>query len=160
MICHTPSKFLSHPARSRHLRRLKLLKDSKFAALLCPFYNIEASACPMAAFSGFYKSHGSIPSGDARGIVSAHRHGHRNGQQSGHILHRCFVFCRPGGRRGNTEQVVIRWRRLVAFMKAMDLLHWAMCAVSHHRIAMAIEMASNGGTFIRCCRLFCLIKRS
>jgi hypothetical protein len=115
----------------------------------------------MAAFSGFYESHGPTPSSYVCGIVPAHRHGHRNCQQSGHILHRCFVFCRHDGRWGNTERVVVRWRRLVAFMKAMDLLHWAMRAVLHHCIAiMAIEMASNGGTFVRCRRLFCLIKRS
>jgi hypothetical protein len=99
MSYNTPSKFLSHPAQSRHLRHLKLLKDSEFAALLCPFYNFGASACPMAAVSGFYESHKPIPSGDARGIVPVHHHGHRNGQQSGHILHRHFVFCRPGGHR-------------------------------------------------------------
>jgi hypothetical protein len=38
------------------------------------------------------------------------------------IAHRC-VDCVPGGRRGNTEQVVARWRSLVAFMKALDLLN-------------------------------------
>jgi hypothetical protein len=96
LICHTPSKFVSHPAWSRHLRQLKLLNDSKFAALRRPLYNIGASAWPMAAFSGFYESHGPTPSGDALGIVPAHRHGHRNGQQSGHILHFRFVFCHPG----------------------------------------------------------------
>jgi hypothetical protein len=58
----------------------------------------------------------------------------------GHFAHRC-VDCHPGGRRGDTERVVARWRRLVAFMKALDHLHQAMCAVSHHRTAMAIEMA-------------------
>jgi hypothetical protein len=114
----------------------------------------------MAAFSGFYESHGPTSSGNARGIVPAHCHGHSNGQQSGHILHRCFVFCHPGGRRGDTERVVARWRRLVAFMKALDLLHQAMLAVFHRRTAMAIEMARDGGTFVRCRRLFCLIKRS
>jgi len=30
----------------------------------------------MAAFSGFYESHKPPPSGDARGIVLLHRHGH------------------------------------------------------------------------------------
>jgi hypothetical protein len=114
----------------------------------------------MAAFSGFYESHGPTPSSDVRGIVPAQRHGHRNGQQSGHILHRCFVFFRPGGCRGNTERIVARWWRLVAFMKALDLFHWTMCMVLHHRTAMAIEMASNGGTFVCCYRVFCLIKRS
>ena len=27
------------------------------------------------------------------------------------------------------EQVLTQWRRLVAFMKAMDLLHWAVHAI-------------------------------
>jgi hypothetical protein len=46
-------------------------------------------------------------------------------------------------------------------MKALDLLHWAMGAVLHHHTAiMSIEMASNGGTFDHCRRLFCLDKRS
>jgi hypothetical protein len=71
----------------------------------------------------------------------------------GHVAHRC-VDCIPGGRRGNTEQVVARWQSLVAFMKAMDLLHWAMRSVFHRRTAMAIEMARNGGAFIRRRRLF------
>ena len=67
---------------------------------------IRVSACPMAVFSGFYESPEPPPLGDAHGIVPSHRPGHQNGQQSGHILHRCFVCCHPGGRRGNTEQVV------------------------------------------------------
>ena len=109
----------------------------------------------MAAFSGFYESHEPPPSGDARGIVPPHRHGHRNGQQrgGGHVAHRC-VDCVPGGRRGNTEQVVARWQSLVAFMKALDLLHRAMRSVFHWRTAMAIEMARDGGAFVRRCRLF------
>ncbi len=86
--------------------------------------------------------------GDAQGIVPAHPHGHQNGQQSGHILYRRFAFCRPGGRQGDTERVVARWQRLVAFMKALDLLHQVMGAVSHHHTTMAIKMASNGGTFV------------
>ena len=98
----------------------------------------------MAAFGGFYESHGPTPSGGVHGIAPAHHHVHQNGQQSGHILHRCFVFCCPGGRRGDTEQVVARWRRLVAFMKALDFLHWAMHAILHHRTSMAtIKMASD-----------------
>ena len=58
----------------------------------------------------------------------------------GHFAHR-YVDCRPGGRRGNTERVVARWQSLVAFMKALDHLHQAMCSVSHRRTAMAIKMA-------------------
>jgi len=119
--------------------------------------SIGASARPMVAFSGFYESHKPPPSGDARGIVPAHRDGHRNSQQSGFILHRRTVCCRPGGRRGNTERVVARWRRLVASIKALDLLHRAMRAVSHHRTAMAIEIASDGGAFVRRRHLFRLL---
>ena len=63
----------------------------------------------MAVFNGFYESHGPIPLGDARGIVRAHRHGHHNGQQSGHILHCHFVFCCPGGLWGNTADGGIYW---------------------------------------------------
>ncbi len=89
-----------------------LPKDSEFTALWRPFDYIGASARPMVMISGFYGSHGPSPSGDACGIVLAHPHCHWNGQQSWHILHCCFVFCRPGGHRGNTEQVVARWRCL------------------------------------------------
>ena len=46
-----------------------------------------------------------------------------------------------------SEQVLARWRRLVAFMKATNLLHRAMRAVQYRRIAMAIETASKVGSF-------------
>ncbi len=52
----------------------------------------------------------------------------------GDVAHRC-VDCVPGGRRGNTEQVVTRWQSLVAFMKALDLLHRSMSSVFHQRTA-------------------------
>ena len=45
------------------------------------------------------------------------------------------------------EQVLAQWRRLVAFMKALDLLHWAMHGVWYHRTATAIEMVSKVDTF-------------
>jgi hypothetical protein len=71
----------------------------------------------------------------------------------GHVAHRC-VDCVPGGRRGNTEQVVARWQSLVAFMKALDLLHREMRSVFHWRTAMAIEMTRDEGAFVRHRRLF------
>jgi len=40
------------------------------------------------------------------------------------------------------------------FMKALNLLHRAMRTVSHHRTAMDIKMASDGGTFVSCCHAF------
>ena len=45
------------------------------------------------------------------------------------------------------ERVLARWQCLVAFMKAMSLLHQAMCSVLYHRIATAIKMASKEGKF-------------
>ncbi len=43
------------------------------------------------------------------------------------------------------EQVLVQWWGLVAFMKAKNLIHQAMCAVSYRccRIVMAIKMASK-----------------
>ena len=108
-------------------------------------------------FSGFYESHEPPPSGDARGIVLPHCHGHRNGQQGGgHVAHR-HVHCVPGSRWGDTERVVARWRSLVAFMKALDHLNREMRSVFHRHIAMAIEMARDGGAFVRRCCLFRLL---
>ncbi len=101
----------------------------------------------MVAFSGFYETHKPPPSGDVRGIVLAHHHVHQNGEQSWHILHRCFVFCRPGGQWGDTERVVSQCRRLFAFMKALDLLYWMMRSILLQCVRVAIEIAQDGGTF-------------
>ena len=46
-----------------------------------------------------------------------------------------------------SERVIVRWWRLVAFMKATNLLHWAMRAVYYRRIAITIEMAIKVGIF-------------
>ena len=100
----------------------------------------------------FYESHEPPPSVDMRGIVPPHCHGHRYGQQSGYMLHRRFVCCCPGGRRGNMERVIARSRRPVAVAsgEALVMLHWAMrFSVWHRRTAMAIEMARDGGAFVR-----------
>ena len=43
--------------------------------------------------------------------------------------------------------MLTQWRCLVAFMKALDLLHRAMCTVLYHRIAMAIKTAIKVGTY-------------
>jgi len=110
----------------------------------------------MAAFSGFYESHKPPPSGDAHGIIPPHCDGHQNGHQSEYILHRCFIFCRPGGRRGDTERVVAQWRRPVASGVALDMMHRAMLQLLLQRCHMAIEMSSNGGAFVRHRCLFCL----
>ena len=108
----------------------------------------------MAVFSGLYESPGPPPSGDARGIVPPHRDGHRNGHQSGYIIHRCFVCCRPGGRQGDTERVVARWRRPVASGVALDMLHREMPHVLLQSLTMAIKMVHRGGAFVHRRRLF------
>jgi hypothetical protein len=51
--------------------------------------------------------------------------------------------------------ILARWRRPVASSQAMDLLHWAMRAVTYRRIAMAIKMASFAGVFVDCCLYAC-----
>ena len=111
----------------------------------------------MAVFSGLYESTGPPPLDDARGILPPHRDHHQNGHQSGYILHYRCVDCRPGGRRGNTERVVARWRRSVASGEALVMLHRVMRSVLHRRTAVAIEMARDGGTFVRRRRLFRLL---
>jgi hypothetical protein len=58
----------------------------------------------------------------------------------------CLFACCPGGRWGDTEQVVARCRRPVASGVALDMLHWAMHFVLHRRTAMAIKTAKDGGT--------------
>ncbi len=69
----------------------------------------------------------------------------------GAFFHRCFVCCCPGGRWGNTEQVVTQRLRPVASGVALDMLHWAIQARLHPRIPMAIKMANNGGAFVCYC---------
>ena len=47
-----------------------------------------------------------------------------------------------------SERVLAQWWRLVAFVKATNLLHRSMCAVSYRHTATAIKIASKAGT---CC---------
>jgi hypothetical protein len=66
----------------------------------------------------------------------------------------CLFACCPGSRRGDTEQVVARWRHPVASKVALDTPHWAMLSVLPWRTAVAIKMANNGGAFAHHCLLF------
>ncbi len=63
----------------------------------------------------------------------------------------CLFACCPGGRWGNTEQVVTQWRLPGASSVALDLLHWAMPHSLLQPVRMAIKMACNGGKFVRHC---------
>ena len=87
---------------------------SKTTRFRCPIDAIRASACPNVVFSGFYESHEPPPSGDACGIVPPYHDGHRNGQQSGYMLHYHCVNCCPGGCRDDRKRVVAWWRHPVA----------------------------------------------
>ncbi len=51
--------------------------------------------------------------------------------------------------------MLTQWQHPVASSEALDLLHWAMRAVTYRRIAMAIEMASFAGVFVVCCLYAC-----
>jgi hypothetical protein len=53
-----------------------------------------------------------------------------------------FEIVNHGGRQGNTAWALARWQHLVALHEATDALYWAMCPALHHRIHMAIKIAS------------------
>ena len=108
----------------------------------------------MVAFSGFCESQEPPPTGNVCSIVPPHRDDHQNGHQSEYNLHRCFVCCRPGGHRGNTEPVVARWRRPVASGKALVMLHRAMPYLPLQCLLTAIKMACNGGAFLAAAAYF------
>ena len=59
----------------------------------------------------------------------------------------CLYACCPGGRWGDTEQVVARCRRPVASVVALDTLHRAMPSVLLRRIRKAFKIGRNGGAF-------------
>ncbi len=44
----------------------------------------------------------------------------------------------------------------MASSEALDLLHWAMHAVTYRRIAMAIKTATFLGVFVDCCLFACI----
>ncbi len=51
--------------------------------------------------------------------------------------------------------ILARWRRPVASIEALDLLHWAMRVVTYRRIFMAIKMAIFARVFVDCCLYAC-----
>ncbi len=121
---------------------------------MCPMASIGRNTCPMAAFSGFKQSPKPPPSGNTHGMVPGHCHGHQNGQQSWSFFCCPFICCCPGSRWGDMGQVVVQWWRPVASREALDMPHWALPPVLLRHIAMAIEMANNGGAFVCYCQSF------
>jgi hypothetical protein len=68
------------------------------------------------------------------------------------IFARVFVECClyayfPGGRWGNTEQVVAQCRHPVASVVALNTFHWAMPSVSFRCIRKAFKNGRDGGAF-------------
>ncbi len=63
--------------------------------------------------------------------------------------------CRSHVRFMLSDIILARWQRPVASSKALDLLHWAMRAVTYQRITMAIKTASFVGVFVDCCLFAC-----
>ncbi len=55
----------------------------------------------------------------------------------------CLYACCPGGRWGNTGQVVARCRCPVASRVALDMPHWGMPSVLLWHTAVAIEMSGK-----------------
>jgi hypothetical protein len=51
--------------------------------------------------------------------------------------------------------ILAPWRPPVASSEALDLLHWAMHAVTYQRIAMSIKTAIFLGVFVDCCLFAC-----
>jgi hypothetical protein len=51
--------------------------------------------------------------------------------------------------------ILARLGRLVAYDKALNLLHRTMCTVTYWRITMAIKTASFLGVFVDCCLFAC-----
>jgi hypothetical protein len=50
-----------------------------------------------------------------------------------------------GVRRGDTGQIIARWRRPVASRVALDLLYWAIRLAPYRLIRMVIKMARKAG---------------
>ncbi len=63
----------------------------------------------------------------------------------------CLFACCPGGRWGNTEQVVAQCRRPVDSGVALNMPHWAMPSVLLRRIRKAFKTGRNGGAFVCHC---------
>jgi hypothetical protein len=80
-----------------------------------------------------------------------------------HLYHNSIFYTEiddHGIRRGDTGRIIARWWRPVASRVALDMLRWAMRSAPHRRVVMAVKMAHDGGTFVRCRPFFRLTNRS
>ncbi len=51
--------------------------------------------------------------------------------------------------------ILAQWQHPVTSSEALDLLHWAMHAVTYRCFTMAIKMATKVGVFLQCCFVCC-----
>jgi hypothetical protein len=65
-----------------------------------------------------------------------------------------------GVRRGDTGQILVQWRYMVASRVALDLPYWTMGSALYRLIHMAIEMTSEGGASVCHRRFYVLHNRS
>ena len=65
-----------------------------------------------------------------------------------------------GVRWGDRGRRLAQWRRPVASRVVLDMLCWGMRLAPCRRIVMAVKMAHDGGTFVRCHCLFRLTNRN
>jgi hypothetical protein len=56
-----------------------------------------------------------------------------------------------------SDIILAQWQRPVASSEALDLLHWAMRAVTYPRITMANKTATFLGVFVDCCLFACCL---
>ncbi len=54
-----------------------------------------------------------------------------------------------------SDIILAQWQRPVDSSEALDLLHWAIHAVTYRHIAMAIKMGCFLRVFIECCLFAC-----
>jgi hypothetical protein len=80
----------------------------------------------MVAFSGILESPKPPPSVDVRGNVPGIAMAINLATFLESFVDCCLFACCPGGRWGNTEQVVTRCRCPVASGVALDMPHWAI----------------------------------
>jgi hypothetical protein len=132
-------------ARFQRVNDEKTRKNRRFFVRLP---TIAHNTRPVVSTSGFRRSPGPPLSGNGRGIVPAHHHGHQNGQQVWCLFRRFFLACNPVVRRDDTEQILTRWWRPVASSEALDPLHQAMYAALHRRIITAVNTSRNSGVLL------------